>query len=142
MEMDINFYTVIVSIVASLFGGWFSSFLQMRRWKQSEKFSFMWNFRLKIVEAEKLMWDTSSYRELNSPLNWLIVASQDPRVNIDESFAESYSKAIIAGWRYLMESVERGEDDPGISTSLLEKIEKEQKNLDRIVLNKMKDLKV
>lgn len=142
MEMDINFYTVIVSIVGAFFGGWISSFFQMKRWKQSEKLSFMWNFRLKIIESEKLMWDTESYTELNVPLNWLIVASQDPRVDVEVRYAENYSKAVIAAWKYQMEQIEHGVEITGISTKLLKEVESTKLELDAVILGRIKKLKI
>lgn len=135
-------YTVLTALLAAIIGGWAGSFFQFQKWKRSEKASFMWEFRIKIFEAEKLMWEAKTYVELMGTINWLMAAITDPRINLDNKYVEDYSSALENAWRDLKKREVFEEEFLGISTTLLDEVRKTRNELDKNILKKVKKLSI
>ena len=142
--MNLNLNTIVVAMLGAFFGGWASSYFNFRIWKRTEKNSFMWEFRLKLHEAEKDMWIKEYPAQLNATLSWLEAAAQDPRIRIKPSIVKEYTELVRAGWSDLNKS-KREMDDPeyyGINSDLLIRVREKRDEINNIILSKTKKLKI
>lgn len=144
MNINLEFGTIVIAIVGAVIGGWASSYFQYGIWKKTEKANFMWEFRLKLFEAERMMWEAQNFRELFIPLNWLSVASNDPRVNIDLKLVDDYKDLILKGWKDLMKSKEISNESEfwGISTDILDEVDEKRNEINKIIVNRTSKLNI
>lgn len=138
--MDITILTmltIIATIVSGVLGGWIGATLRSRTQCKLRNEELFWQFRLKLHEAEQQMWQAKFYAEFQAPINWLRVATSDPRINIDNAKIQGYEKSLKVGWRELKEK-EEYTDEPGISTKTLKKIEKIRQEIDDTIIERLK----
>jgi hypothetical protein len=134
-----TFITAISAILAGFVGGWAGAYFQFQKVKKSEKTGFLWQIRLKIFEAEQAMWHSNNFFEFITPINWLLVAGDDPRLKIEKKYIEQFIQSLKDGWYYRRHAIElSGDEDSGISTTIAESVEKLRTELDNQVIHKMK----
>lgn len=141
VKRELNMFDTAViasSLISALAGGWIGAYLQSRNNHKISKLELLWQFRLKLFEAEQIMWDATDYNtQLQAPLNWLRVAATDPRINIPLTMVESYVEAINSGYRNRTDREEE-EGMSGIYTFILEEVRDERLKIDELILGKMK----
>ena len=135
------FIALFSAVIGGFAGGWAGAYFQYRKSKVIDKASLMWQFRLKIVEAEQYMWQYNDRTKFEIPIDWLLVAVDDPRISIDRSVLNNYINILHKGWINRLESSEQSNGDcEGINTDILKAIGEAKTNLDRMILAKMKKI--
>lgn len=135
-----NTFAILSTIIAGLLGGWIGAFLQTRNQYKMNKVELMWQFRLKIYEAEQAMWEqTKLYKLFEAPIKWLFVAASDPRIQIEIIEVEKYAEALKKGRANYLDSIEYAScpSNRGIETEILKQVEKQGKKLDTLILSKI-----
>lgn len=133
--------TILGTIVGALLGGWIGAFIQSSSQRKLHKADLLWSFRLKIYEAEQEMWQAEHYQQFIAPINWLQVATSDPRIKIDSSYVEEYEKALRKGFEY-RKAQEEYTEEAGILSKLLKTVKEARLRLDSLVMIRLEKLKI
>ena len=134
--------TIVYTLASALLGGWIGATLQSRLQRKLHIADLLWDVRMKLHEAEQEMWEAKDYIYFEAPINWLRVAASDPRVSIDQEKIERYAKLLEKGYRDRTSSEELTDDEAGIDVIIAENIETIRKEIDALVLERLKQLKL